>query len=127
MASAGSWAKVMRDVPWRLFSPKEETNSGRSRAGQCVQPNGDRMKRASRSIRRDRQVREFEKRDLGQDIAQSRSVVVRSRKRIIEQEVLEIAGSSSEPVPRELVQPGKRRVLFASLISVREAWLSALL
>ena len=39
------------------------------------------MKRASRSIRRDRQVREFEKRDLGQDIAQSRSVVVRSRKR----------------------------------------------
>src|SRR5215831_2174466 len=126
MASAGSWAKVMRDVPWRLFSPKEETNSGRSRAGQCVQPNGDCMKRASKTIRRDRQVREFEKRDLGQDIAQSRSVVVRSRKRIIEQEVLEIAGSSSEPVPRELVQPGKRRVLFASLISVREAWLSAL-
>ena len=40
------------------------------------------MKLASRSIRRDRQVREFEERDLGQDIAQSRSaVVVRSRKR----------------------------------------------
>jgi len=40
------------------------------------------MKRASNSIHRDRQVDEFEKRDLGQDIARSKSaVVVRSRRR----------------------------------------------
>lgn len=40
------------------------------------------MKRASKSIRSDKQVHEFEKRDLGQDIAQSKSaVVVRSRRR----------------------------------------------
>ncbi|HEY7334907.1 MAG TPA: hypothetical protein VH639_08485 [Bryobacteraceae bacterium] len=40
------------------------------------------MKRASKSTRSDKQVHEFENRDLGQDIAQSGSaVVVRSRTR----------------------------------------------
>jgi predicted DNA binding CopG/RHH family protein len=40
------------------------------------------MKRASKNTRRDRQVHEFEKRDLGQDIARSKSaVVVRPRSR----------------------------------------------
>ena len=40
------------------------------------------MKRASNSTGRDRQVHEFEKRDLGQDIVQSKSaVVVRPRSR----------------------------------------------
>jgi predicted DNA binding CopG/RHH family protein len=40
------------------------------------------MKRVSKSTRGDRQVHEFEKRDLGQDIAQSKSaVVVRPRSR----------------------------------------------
>ena len=40
------------------------------------------MKRASKSTHRDRQVHEFENRDLGQDIARGKSaVVVRSRKR----------------------------------------------
>lgn len=40
------------------------------------------MKRVSKSTHRDRQLHEFEKRDLGQDIARSKSaVVVRSRSR----------------------------------------------
>jgi predicted DNA binding CopG/RHH family protein len=40
------------------------------------------MKRAPKNTRRDRQVHEFEKRDLGQDIARSKSaVVVRPRSR----------------------------------------------
>ena len=40
------------------------------------------MKRASKNTRKDMQVREFERRDLGHDIAQSRSaVVVRPRTR----------------------------------------------
>lgn len=40
------------------------------------------MKRAFKSTRGDKQVQEFEKRDLGQDIARSRSaVVVRPRTR----------------------------------------------
>lgn len=34
------------------------------------------MKRASKSTREDKQVQEFEKRDLGQDIAHSKSAVV---------------------------------------------------
>jgi predicted DNA binding CopG/RHH family protein len=34
------------------------------------------MKRASKNTRRDGQVHEFEKRDLGQDIARSKSAVV---------------------------------------------------
>jgi predicted DNA binding CopG/RHH family protein len=40
------------------------------------------MKQASKNTRRDRQVHEFEKRDLGQDIARSKSaMVVRPRSR----------------------------------------------
>ena len=40
------------------------------------------MKRASKNTRSDRQVHEFEKRDLGQDIARSKfAVVVRPRSR----------------------------------------------